>query len=55
MSTPANYRVFKRSARKYTVARGLTLEEARSMCADFNDNRTPSQVARGTKCEFEQE
>lgn len=55
------YRTFKRStrnfeefsrARKTTVDRGLTLEEARRQCAAFNDNRTQAQIRRGTKLEF---
>jgi hypothetical protein len=56
-----NYTVFTRSARnfdefakarKITVRKGLTIEEARRMCANFNDNRTVAQVRRGTKMEF---
>jgi hypothetical protein len=55
------YKVFKRSAtnwdefataRKTTIRRGLTIEEARRMCAEFNDNRTPAEEKRGTKLEF---
>jgi hypothetical protein len=58
------YRTFRRSARnweqfasarKITVRRGLTYDEARRMCMEFNDNRTPAQVRRGTKMEFEAE
>jgi hypothetical protein len=58
------YRTFKRSctnwkdfgsARKITDERGLTLEEARRRCDDFNNNRTAAQVKKGTKMEFEQE
>ena len=58
------YRVFKRSAtsfetfsaaRKTTIRRGLTIAEARQMCQDFNDNRTPAQVRNGTKLEFTSE
>jgi len=56
-----NYIVFRRSARnfdefasarKYTVDRNLTIEEARSMCRAYNDNRTTTQIAAGTKLEF---
>ena len=53
-----NYTVFTRSAREFakarkiTVRKGLTIEEARRMCANFNDNRTTAQVRRGTKMEF---
>jgi hypothetical protein len=55
------YLVFRRSAtsfesfasaRKTTIRKGLTLAEARQMCASFNDNRTPAQIAAGTKYEF---
>lgn len=58
------YRVFKRSAtnfeefssaRKTTIRRGLTIDEARRMCAEFNDNRTPAQIRAGTKLEFTEE
>jgi hypothetical protein len=58
------YRVFKRSAtgwetfasaRKITIRRGLTIGEARQMCAEFNDNRSPAQVRKGTKLEFTEE
>ena len=56
------YRTFKRSAtnfdefssaRKLTVETGLTANQAREKCADYNDNRTPAQIAKGTKMEFE--
>lgn len=55
------YLVFSRScrnwdeyvtARRKTVRHGLTIEEARQMCADFNDNRSSVQVKRGMKYEF---
>lgn len=58
------YRTFKRSctdwktfasARKTTVDRGLTYDEARRACQRFNENRTPAQVRKGTKLEFEAE
>ena len=58
------YRTFKRSAtswetfasaRKVTVDTGLTLEQARRACRQFNEQRTPRQIRRGTKLEFEQE
>lgn len=58
------YRVFKRSAtnweefskaRKITVETGLSLEDSRRLCSAYNDNRTPAQIRRGTKLEFEQE
>jgi len=56
-----NYIVFRRSAtcfasfasaNKTIVCKGLTREEARRMCSEFNDNRTPAQIRRGTKLEF---
>lgn len=55
------YKVFRRSAtgwesfahaRKTIIRRNLTLQEARQMCADYNDNRTPAQIESGTKYEF---
>lgn len=55
------YRTFKRSARnwhefararKITVKRGLSYDEARAACQKFNDNRTAAQIRRGTKLEF---
>jgi len=58
------YRTFKRScknwkefgkARKITVDRGLTYDEARRACEAFNNNRTPAQERKGTKMEFEAE
>jgi len=57
------YRTFKRSARnfeEFSMAKkvadqnGLTLEEARSRCKQWNENRTTAQIAAGTKMEFEQ-
>ncbi|MFA5321943.1 MAG: hypothetical protein WC373_04660 [Smithella sp.] len=56
------YKTFKRSctgwesfakARKMTDETELTLEQARQRCDKFNDHRTPAQVRRGTKLEFE--
>ena len=56
------YRTFKRSctslrefasARKITEDTGLTYEQARERCEEFNNNRTPRQVHKGTKMEFE--
>lgn len=58
------YRTFKRScrnweefakARKITDARGLTWEEARRRCEEFEANMTAAQKRRGTKLEFERE
>ena len=56
-----SYRTFTRScrnweefatARKYTVRSGLTAEEARQMCREFNDHRNADQIRRGMKMEF---
>lgn len=58
------FRTFKRSARnfeefararKITDRTGLTREEARQRCEEWNADRTASQIARGTKLEFEHE
>ncbi len=58
------YRTFKRSARnweelasarKVTDQRGLTFEQAKERCAQWNKARTHAQVVRGTKLEFEQD
>lgn len=44
-----------RTARKQTVDRGLSLDEARRACEAFNSSRSPSDTRRGTKMEFEAE
>jgi hypothetical protein len=58
------YRTFKRSAtnfkefaraRKIPDQYGLTGEQAVARCDSFNDNRTPAQIKRGTKMEFEKQ
>lgn len=58
------YHVFKRRARnweefstvrKITIRRGLTYDEARRMCAEYNDNQNQTQIRNGTKMEFEAE
>ena len=55
------YKTFKRSAknweefskaRKITEETGLTYEQARQRCEEFNNNRTSAQVRKGTKLEF---
>ena len=57
----ATYRTFKRSctdwksfasARKITHDTGLTIDEARRQCDDYNANRTTAQIRKGTKLEF---
>jgi hypothetical protein len=42
-------------AKKRTKDTGLSLDEARRACANYNATRTPSQVASGTKMEFTRE
>lgn len=60
----ATYRTFKRSARsfeEFAKARkipdedGLTYSEARDRCEAFNMDRSPEEIERGTKLEFEDE
>lgn len=55
------YLVFKRSAtswrsfakaRKYKIKVVDTIEHARRLCDEYNDNRTKPQIRRGTKYEF---
>lgn len=55
------YKTFKRSAtnfksfgsaRKITQSTGLTYEQAKQECANYNDNRTPTQIRKGTMLEF---
>lgn len=55
------YKTFKRSctnwssfasARKITEETGLTYEQASQRCQEFNNNRTPAQIRKGTKLEF---
>jgi len=55
------YQTFKRSARnweefssarKLSDMRGLTLEEARQRCEEWNRDRDAAQIRRGTKLEF---
>jgi hypothetical protein len=55
------FTVFRRScvnweqfahARKTIIRRGLSGDEARRMCDQFNDHRTKAEVKRGTKYEF---
>jgi hypothetical protein len=43
------------SARKITQDTGLSYEDAQRRCADYNDNRTPAQIRKGTKMEFTRE
>lgn len=58
------YKTFTRSvnnwsqfakARKRTVDTGLTYDEARRACAEYNAGRTAAQIKRGHKMEFTQE
>lgn len=58
------YKTFKRSytnwkefgnARKITECTGLTYDEAVKQCDDYNNNRTPAQIRKGTMMEFTKE
>lgn len=58
---PTFYKTFKRSAnsldeairaKKVTVDFGLTEEQARAQCKEFNEKRTPLQIRKGTKMEY---
>lgn len=60
----ATYKTFLRSAtnwnsyatsRKITQSTGLTAEEAREQCKQYNDNLTSRQIRKGTKMEYAQE
>lgn len=55
------YKTFKRSAtgwkqfgsgRKITEETGLTEQQARDRCKEFNDNRTARQKRKGTMLEY---
>lgn len=55
------YKTFLRSARSFpefsrarkrTVDRGLTYDEALRACAAYNASRSASEINRGTKLEF---
>lgn len=63
MQDRRSFRVFKRSARnfeefakakKHTVQRWLSYDEAQQVCREHNAALTPAQVRRGTKYEFEE-
>ena len=43
------------SARKITQDTGLSFEEARERCQEYNDNRNAAQIRKGTKMEFTRE
>lgn len=58
---PATYRTFIRScknwtefarARKRTVDRGLSWSQAKEDCKEYNNNRSPRQISKGTMMEF---
>lgn len=67
----ATYKTFKRSykidsehplvtnnflrGRKMTEETGLTYEQARQRCEDYNNNRTSTQKHKGTMLEFTEE
>jgi hypothetical protein len=55
------YKTFKRSctnweqfakSRKITESTGLTYEQAKQECEDYNKKRTPAQIRKGTRMEF---
>jgi hypothetical protein len=35
-----------------TESTGLTYEQARQQCEEYNNNRTAAQIRKGTKMEF---
>lgn len=43
------------SARKITQDRGLSFEQAKARCKEYNSSRTARQKKRGTKMEFDSE
>jgi hypothetical protein len=43
------------AARKITQDTGLSYEEARRRCEDYNANRNAAQIRKGTKMEFTRE
>lgn len=49
-----NFEEFSK-AEKIVEDAGLTLEEARLACKEFNDNRTEEEIEKGTRMEFEEE
>lgn len=49
-----NFEQFAR-ARKITQERGLSLEQARERCRQYNDNLNSRQRAKGTRMEFTRE
>lgn len=60
----ATYKVFLRAAtnfkefstaRKQVIRRGMTLEDARDYCHEWNRTRSPNAVKSGTKAEFTSE
>ena len=54
LRSATNWREFA-SAKKTEVDTGLTLQEAREQCEEYNNNRTALQEEQGTKMEFEEE
>ena len=51
LRSATNFKSFA-SARKITQDTGLTYEEARRACEQFNASRTARQIRKGTKMEF---
>ena len=46
-----NWQTFAKT-RKITQETGLTYEQARQRCEEFNAHRNPRQIKEGTKLEF---
>jgi hypothetical protein len=49
-----NFRSFAK-ARKTTVSRGLSYEQAQTECRNYNSQRNAQQKRKGTMMEFEHE
>lgn len=49
-----NWYQFAKS-RKITQHTGLTYDEAKKLCAEYNQNRTARQISKGTMMEFTSE
>jgi len=54
LRTATNFEEFA-SAEKIEQETGLTIQEARDACAEYNKNRTEAEIEAGTKMEFEME
>lgn len=54
LRSATSFKEFAR-ARKTTVYTGLSYDEARELCREYNENRNARQVREGTKMEFTEE